>query len=166
MTVWTPALWSPGDTFTYEQANTLLSGPYYHLTASSGQTIDNDSATAFDYDSVVEHNSRYTAVSTPASGVTVPITGLYLIEATVTFTANATGHREAYISVGGSTLGGTSTYAPSSTRAWVGQISATKRLSAATAIAVYAYQDSTASLDTSESAMGGCRLTVTWLGLR
>jgi len=165
MPVWTPGLWAPGDNFTSEQANTLLSGPHCLLSAGSNQAIPHDTATPASFDAVIEANDRYDAVSTPATEIPVPIDGVYLIVAQATFAANATGVREMSVTADGGDVGDLSQL-PSADRAWVGQVSAVKRLPAAAVVTLSLYQNSGANLDTSSATLGGCRLAVTWLGLR
>lgn len=162
---WSPTLFGPGDTFTYQQANTLLGGPYYLLSAGVDQTIPDGVATPIEFDAVTEYNSIYSSASTPATSLVVPIEGTYLIVAQATFHEAATGVREAYLTVGGVEVGGVSQVA-STTRSWVAQVSATKKLSTAAEIALCVYQDSGDDLDTSAATYGGCMLSVAWTGLR
>lgn len=162
--VWSPALLAPGDTLTAEEVNTLLSGPYYALNASSPQSIANAADTPLSFGSVVEYNSRYSAVSTPATMVIAPIDGLYLAMGTATFAANATGYRAAWLSIAGTSVGGEQSPG-SSDVPWAAQVVGIRRLSAGDQISLYVYQNCTAALNTSSSTLSGCSLTVRWIGL-
>jgi hypothetical protein len=161
---WTPALLAAGDVLTAEEVNTLLSGPYWLLSASSDQNISNATATPASFNTVTEYNSRYSTISTPATSVTVPIAGVWEVIGQATFAANSTGQREAYLSMGGSTVAGIDQPANGS-RAWAGQVCARKKLAASDTIALYVWQNSTATLATSSATFGGCRLWVKWQGL-
>ena len=162
--VWSPALLAPGATLTDEEVNTLLSGPYYALLASSPQSIANSSNTPLSFGSVVEYNSRYSAVSTPATVVAAPIDGLYLAIGTVTFAANATGYRAAWLSMDGTSVGGEQGPGSSSVP-WAAQVVGIKSLSAGDQISLDVYQNCTAALNTSPATLSGCSLTVRWIGL-
>lgn len=162
---WTPALLAAGDVLAAEQVNTLLSGPYWLLSASSDQNISNAAATPASFNTVTEYNSRYSTISTPATSVTVPIAGVWEVIGQVTFAANSTGQREAYLSMAGSTVAGVSQSSPAASRPWAGQVYARKKLAAGHTIALYVYQNSTGTLATSSATLGGCRLWVKWQGL-
>jgi hypothetical protein len=162
--VWSPALLSPGDTLTAEEVNTLLSGPYYVLHASSAQSIANSANTPLSFGSVVEYNSRYSAVSTPATAVVAPVDGLYLAMGSATFAANATGYRAAWLSMDGTSVGGAQD--PGSASApWAAQVVGIQSLSAGDQISLCVYQNCTAALNTSPATLSGCSLTVRWIGL-
>lgn len=164
--VWTPALFSPGDNFTADEANTLLSPPYYTLSASDAQTITNDTVTAVEFDTVVEYNDIYDAITVPVTGINAPINGTYLLVAQGTFVSGsgpASGARELYIYSGSNQLAGVSQLA--SGRSWVGQVSVVRDLATSDTLSMRIYQHSAASLDTDPSAAGGCTLSIRWLGL-
>jgi hypothetical protein len=161
---WTPALFSPGDTLTAEELNTMLSGPYWQLRASAAQTIGNSANTPLSFNTVVEYNSRYSTISTPATSIAVPVDGLYLAVGTATFAANATGTRQTWLTLGGADLGGSVDPAPAS-GVWSRQVSALKRLSATDTVVLNVFQTSGGDLATSASTFGGCQLSVRWLGL-
>lgn len=162
---WTPALFSPGDTLTAEELNTLMSGPYWQLRNSAAQTIGNSADTPLSFNTVVEYNSRYSTVSTPATSIAVPIDGLYVAVGTATFAANDTGTRQAWLTMGGTDVGGFVDPAPAS-GVWSRQVSALKKLSAADTVELNVFQTcGGGSLATSATTYGGCRLSVRWLGL-
>jgi hypothetical protein len=164
MTVWSPALLSPGDTLTAEEVNTLLSGPYYQLNQTGVQSIGNASNTPISFDNVVEYNSRYSSITAPTTLITAPIDGLYLAIGTAALATNATGCRQAWLSMAGTSVGGVANAAPSGTT-WASQVVGIKRLSAADQIKLYVFQNSGTAVGTSPSTLSGCSLTVRWLGL-
>lgn len=146
--------------------NILYSGAI--LRKSANQSIANGTITTVLFDTETKDTDAYHSTVSNTGRITIPKTGVYLVEYMVTFAANTTGQRYAWIALNGSTSNRFDGYmlisASSSDSTAVGG-TAIMSLAATDYVETMVFQNSGGALNVSGGATAGaCRFAITRLG--
>lgn len=115
----------------------LAGGPYVRLRDTSSQAVAAETTRTVSWDTEIEDPLNMHAAG--AQSVTIPRSGLYLINATVAWSANATGYR--FVSFSPAAAGAGETIGPAEGAATIQNVTEIARLVEGDSVGVNLYQD-------------------------